>query len=48
LKVVPWDYDFTKETDWDGLFVSNGPGDPSWCETTITNIRKAMALKPPK
>ena len=48
LRVVPWDYDFTKETDWDGLFVSNGPGDPSWCETTIDNIRKAMALEPPK
>lgn len=28
LLVVPWDYDFTKE-EYDGLFISNGPGDPS-------------------
>ncbi|KAH3901147.1 bifunctional carbamoylphosphate synthetase/aspartate transcarbamylase SCDLUD_002630 [Saccharomycodes ludwigii] len=28
LLVVPWDYDFTKEY-YDGLFISNGPGDPS-------------------
>ncbi|OLP85244.1 Protein URA2 [Symbiodinium microadriaticum] len=27
LKVVPWDYDFSKE-EFDGLFISNGPGDP--------------------
>lgn len=28
LTVVPWDYDFTKE-EFDGLFLSNGPGDPT-------------------
>ncbi|QLL33783.1 hypothetical protein HG536_0F01080 [Torulaspora globosa] len=28
LMVVPWDYDFTQE-QYDGLFISNGPGDPS-------------------
>lgn len=44
---MPWDYDFNAD-EWDGLFVSNGPGDPSWCEITITNIKKAMALEPPK
>ena len=27
VKVVPWDYDFTNEA-YDGLFLSNGPGDP--------------------
>ncbi|CAE8604356.1 unnamed protein product, partial [Polarella glacialis] len=27
VKVVPWDYDFSKEA-FDGLFISNGPGDP--------------------
>ncbi|SCV01857.1 LAMI_0G14202g1_1 [Lachancea mirantina] len=28
LLVVPWDYDFTQD-EYDGLFISNGPGDPS-------------------
>ena len=28
---VPWDYDFNT-LEWDGLFVSNGPGNPALCE----------------
>jgi carbamoyl-phosphate synthase small subunit len=28
VKVVPWNYDFNNDS-WDGLFLSNGPGDPS-------------------
>lgn len=44
VKVVPWDYDFSKElqTDYHGLFLSNGPGDPAKLDTTIDNLRKAM------
>ena len=38
---VPWDYDFTG-MDYDGLFLSNGPGDPSVCTPTIANLRKAL------
>lgn len=38
---VPWNYDFTKE-EYDGLFISNGPGDPSMCTETISHIRKAI------
>jgi len=38
---VPWDYDFNT-IDYDGLFISNGPGDPEHCKITIENIRKAM------
>lgn len=38
---VPWDYDFN-QLEYDGLFISNGPGDPSMCDITIANIRKAM------
>jgi carbamoyl-phosphate synthase small subunit len=37
---VPWDYDFSGE-DYDGLFISNGPGDPKMCEATIHNIANA-------
>ena len=27
-------------TDFDGLFLSNGPGDPTYCSDTILNIAK--------
>ena len=43
---VPWDYDFNQE-DYDGLFLSNGPGDPTACGKTIENIRKAMEKNKP-
>jgi carbamoyl-phosphate synthase small subunit len=43
---VPWDYDFNAE-DYDGLFLSNGPGDPTACGATIKNIRKAMQAGKP-
>jgi len=43
---VPWDYDFNRE-DYDGLFLSNGPGDPTACAKTIENIRKAMQKNKP-
>ena len=38
---VPWDYDYHKE-DFDGLFLSNGPGDPKMCFDTINNLRKSL------
>jgi len=31
---VPWDYNFLKK-DFDGLVISNGPGDPKMCKETI-------------
>lgn len=39
--VVPWDYDFSNE-EYDGLFVSNGPGDPSVMEATVDTLRKVL------
>ena len=38
---VPWDYDFSGE-DYDGVFISNGPGDPAMCNETVQNIRKII------
>lgn len=38
---IPWDYDFFDE-DYDGLFISNGPGDPKQCIVTIHHLRKAF------
>ena len=35
---VPWDYDFN-QLDFDGLFLSNGPGDPERCCRTVEHIR---------
>lgn len=39
---VPWDYDFN-QLSFDGLFISNGPGDPDTCDAAVQNIRRAMA-----
>ena len=39
---VPWDYDFNALEGWDGLFISNGPGNPDMVDVTVANIRKAM------
>jgi len=41
IKRVPWDYDFSNE-DYDGLFISNGPGDPAMCTATIDHVREAL------
>ena len=48
LKVVrvPWDYDFNT-IDYDGLVISNGPGNPEYCNITVDNIRDAMNKERP-
>src|ERR1035437_7026062 len=38
---VPWDYDFN-HIEYDGLFISNGPGDPDYCKDTVRHIQTAM------
>ena len=38
---VPWDYDYSKE-DYDGLFISNGPGDPEMCVPTIKHLQTSI------
>ncbi|CAJ1380115.1 unnamed protein product [Effrenium voratum] len=45
LRVVPWDYDFSKD-EFDGLFISNGPGDPEKCEATVQCLRRVMQERP--
>ena len=40
---VPWDYPlFDSELKFDGLFISNGPGDPKMCKETIAVVKEAM------
>lgn len=41
VTMVPWDYDFSNE-EYDGLFISNGPGDPKMCTETIKNLARAF------
>lgn len=38
---VPWDWDINSE-EYDGLFITNGPGDPKKCDVTINNLKKAL------
>ena len=43
---VPWDYDFN-QLEYDGLFISNGPGNPEFCDITVGHIRDAMKKDKP-
>ncbi|HPG38492.1 MAG TPA: glutamine-hydrolyzing carbamoyl-phosphate synthase small subunit [bacterium] len=46
VKRVPWNYDFSAE-EYDGLFITNGPGDPKMCHETINNVKKALEGRKP-
>ncbi|CAL8100609.1 unnamed protein product [Orchesella dallaii] len=46
VEVVPWNHKIDDDTKYDGLFISNGPGDPQMCKETIANLQKL--LKNPK
>jgi len=43
---VPWDHDIAKE-EYDGLFISNGPGDPKQCAATISCLSDAYKSDTP-
>ena len=43
---VPWDYNFMDE-DYDGILVSNGPGNPVHCTETINHLSKVMKSEKP-
>ncbi|HZK04199.1 MAG TPA: glutamine-hydrolyzing carbamoyl-phosphate synthase small subunit [Bacteroidaceae bacterium] len=38
---VPWDYDFS-DMEFNGVVISNGPGNPSMCGRTIEMVQKVM------
>lgn len=45
---VPWDFDLERfDGAYDGVFCSNGPGDPKMCTATIEQLRKAIDRKVP-
>ena len=41
---VPWDYEFSHLAgqEYDGLFISNGPGDPAMLSSTVEHVQKAL------
>lgn len=41
VKKVPYDYDYTQE-EYDGVLLSNGPGDPTDYQSTINIAKKAL------
>ncbi len=43
---VPWDHDFLQE-DYDGIVISNGPGDPQMCRPTVEHLRMAIEAEKP-
>ncbi len=46
IKQVPYDYDYCEEP-YDGVFLSNGPGDPQDCVKTINVLRRALGKGKP-
>ena len=46
VRMVPWDWDVSRES-FDGLVISNGPGDPQMCERTIENVRHVLGMSKP-
>ena len=50
VTVVPYNYDAQKILDSkkrvDGVFLSNGPGDPAACTEAIANVQKLLGKKP--
>ncbi|KAI9032610.1 small subunit of carbamoyl-phosphate synthase [Phycomyces nitens] len=43
VTVLPFDFDFNQISDqFDGLFISNGPGSPTTCTETVKNLRTAL------
>lgn len=44
ITVFPWDHDIsTVASQFDGIFISNGPGNPGHLGKTVGNIRKVLA-----
>lgn len=42
VEVLPWNASLADKS-FDGIFISNGPGDPSICQTTVETIRAHIA-----
>lgn len=48
LTVVPFDYDLkNSDLQYDGVFISNGPGDPTMASATVNSIKWALTQDKP-
>uniref|UniRef100_A0A3B4YN35 carbamoyl-phosphate synthase (ammonia) n=1 Tax=Seriola lalandi dorsalis TaxID=1841481 RepID=A0A3B4YN35_SERLL len=47
VHLVPWDQDLLS-LEYDGLFISNGPGDPSLANTLVQNVSKVLESDRPQ
>lgn len=48
VRRVPWNYDFLKKREkFDGVFISNGPGDPAMLTETVNIVRECLERKIP-
>ena len=48
LITVPWNFDiFNLKEKFDGVVVSNGPGDPKMCQATIKTVKKVLEKRMP-
>lgn len=47
ITVVPYNYPIQKVADkFDGIFISNGPGDPVYCSETVENLKQVIKGNP--
>ena len=47
ITVVPFNYPIHKVADkFDGIFISNGPGDPIYCAETVENLKQVIKEQP--
>ncbi|ROW14518.1 hypothetical protein VPNG_03135 [Cytospora leucostoma] len=47
VTVLPYDFPVHKvAADFDGVFISNGPGDPTHCQDTIYNLARLIETSP--
>jgi carbamoyl-phosphate synthase small subunit len=47
VTVVPHDHDLAS-MEWEGLLISNGPGDPQICKETIRNVKELIESDDPR
>ncbi|KAM4786615.1 multifunctional protein CAD isoform 2-T2 [Cyanocitta cristata] len=47
VTVVPWNHPLDP-ADFDGLFISNGPGDPQLCRETVSSLCQVLDAPQPK
>lgn len=49
ITVVPWNYTIFEDSAlrFDGIVISNGPGDPKFAKETVAVVKKALAKKIP-